>query len=88
MLLVQLFLTRHSLLSRGFALALPHTHSHPRTHTHALTHGHTLTPWLSHSHFSTLSEWKTLHVGLSGPLILSLANRSMRVVLFTGERFS
>ena len=66
MLLVQLFLTRHSLLSRGFALALPHTHSHSRTHT-----GHTLTPSLSHSHFSTLSEWKTLHVGLSGPLILS-----------------
>ena len=63
MLLVQFFLTRHSLLSRGFALALSHTHSHSRTHTHALTHGHTLTPSLSHSHFCTLSEWKTLHVG-------------------------
>ena len=69
MLLLQLFLTRRSLPSRGFALALAHTHSHSRTHTHALTHGHTLTPSLSHSHFSTLSERKTLHVGLSGPLI-------------------
>ena len=49
MLLVQLFLTRHSLLSRGFALALPNTRSHSRTHsrTHSWPHTHSIALSLS-----------------------------------------